>query len=527
MTLTSVMSPVVPDSDLRQLIQDCYNVGATALYLQIGRSPFYRLYGKLLSQDQHPIVTPDRYSQYVQELLPSELLREYQTQHKLDAQITIPGFVQGRVNCGPTTQGVQSLSLSNLVMDDPEAVLERQGTVRGMVQDAHDRGASDIHLQVGELPRFRIRGQIYPQAQYGMITVRQFEELTAEILSSEQQEHFQKHWELDTAIFYPNLVRCRVNCARSMTGGVLVLRLISLQVPTIDGLELPQILKTLAEQRQGLILVTGSVNTGKSTTLAAMLRHVNDTLNRKIVTIEDPVEYIHTSNQSLITQREVGLHTHEFKDALRGALRQDPDIILIGEMRDRETIETAIRAALTGHLVLGTLHTKGSVNALKRLLNFYTPEEQETIRHQIVESMQAVVSQALIPTLDGGRTAALEILINTPAIQDYLQRGEIDAIYQLLEEGQDGAQTLNQALFDLHETEKITLEDALSASLLPQDLNYMVKNVTRRSSRSGLHQSGLQGGLQGGLHSGLTVAKSPGDFHGKENRNIYRNKNLG
>lgn len=489
MTPTSVT--VSSDVDLRQLIQDCYNVGATALYLQIGRSPFYRLYGKLICQDHYPIVTPDRYSQYVQALLMPDLLREYQSQQKLDAQITVPGFFQARINCGPTTQGVQSLSLSNLVMDAPEAELERQGTVRCMVQDAHGQGASDIHLQVGELPRFRIQGQIYPQSQYGIITVRQFEELTLEILSPEQQADFQKHWELDTAIFYPNLVRCRVNCARSMTGGVLVLRLISLQVPTIDGLGLPPILKHLAEQRQGLILVTGSVNTGKSTTLAAMIRHVNDFLNRKIVTIEDPVEYIHTSNASLITQREVGLHTHDFKDALRAALRQDPDIILIGEMRDRETIDTAIRAALTGHLVLGTLHTKGSVNALKRLLNFYTPEEQETVRHQIVESMRAVVSQALVPTLDGGRIAALEILINTPAIQDYLQRGEMDAIYQLLEEGQDGAQTLNQALFDLHESEKITLDEALSASIFPQDLNYMVKNVTRRSSRSGLHQSGI------------------------------------
>jgi twitching motility protein PilT len=308
-----------------------------------------------------------------------------------------------------------------------------------------------------------------------------------EILSEEQQAHFHQHWELDTAVYYPGLVRCRVNCAQSMTGGVMVLRLISLQVPTIDGLGLPPILKALAEQRQGLILVTGSVNTGKSTTMAAMIRHVNDSLNRKIVTIEDPVEYIHTSNCSLITQREVGLHTHEFKDALRTSLRQDPDVILIGEMRDRETIDTAIRAALTGHLVLGTLHTKGSVNALKRLLNFYTPEEQETVRHQIVESMQAVISQALVPTIAGGRTAALEVMINTPAIQDYLQRGEIDAIYQLLEQGQDGAQTLNQALFDLVETDTISLDDALSASLLPQDLIYMNKNGTRKSSRSGLH----------------------------------------
>lgn len=487
MNPTPVMSSSSESCDIRQLVQDCYNAGATALYIQIGRSPFFRLHGKIVPQDHFPIVTPDRYSQLVQDLLPNHLLCLYREQQKLDTEITIPGFVQARINCGPTTQGVQSLSLSSLVIDNSAESFAQKSTMHSMVRDAQDQGASDLHLQVGESPRFRIRGQICPQRQYGILTPRQFKELCEEVLSDEQQQHFNKHWELDTAIYYPGLVRCRINCAQSMTGGVMVLRLISLQVPSIESLGLPLILKALAEQRQGLILVTGSVNTGKSTTLAAMIRHVNDTLNRKIVTIEDPVEYIHTSNCSLITQREVGLHTHEFKDALRTSLRQDPDIILIGEMRDRETIDTAIRAALTGHLVLGTLHTKGSVNALKRLLNFYTPEEQETIRYQIVEAMQAVISQTLVPTIAGSRTAALEVMINTPAIQDYLQRGEIDAIYQLLEQGQDGAQTLNQALFDLVQMGTISLDEALTASLLPQDLTYMTKNGTRKSSRSGLH----------------------------------------
>jgi len=285
------------------------------------------------------------------------------------------------------------------------------------------------------------------------------------------------------------MVRCRVNCSQSIMGGAMVLRLISLDVPTLRKLGLPDILRELAEERQGLILVTGSVNSGKSTSLAAMLRHVNETLPRKIVTIEDPIEYVHTSNESLVTQREVGLHTQEFKDALRGALRQDPDIILIGEMRDRETVDTAIRASLTGHLVLGTLHTKGSVNAFKRLLNFYSPEEQETVRIQIVDALRAVIAQALVPTVHGGRTAALEIMINTDTVRDYLQKGATDEIYQLMEEGKDGSQTLNQALFDLYEGGVITPHDALAASLFPDDLNYMLKNYTRRSSRSGLTTS--------------------------------------
>jgi twitching motility protein PilT len=252
---------------------------------------------------------------------------------------------------------------------------------------------------------------------------------------------------------------------------------------------LPDILGYLAEEKQGLILVTGPVNSGKSTTLAAMLRHLNDTLPRKIVTIEDPIEYVHVSNRCLLTQREVGLHTQEFKDALRASLRQDPDVILIGEMRDRETVDTAIRAAMTGHLVLGTLHTKGAVNAFKRLLNFYTPEEQDTIRIQIVDALRAVIAQSLVPTVLGGRTAALEIMLNTDAIRDYLQKGNAEDIYLLMEEGSDGSQTMNQALFDLYEAGVINANDALTASLIPEDLHYMLKNHTRRSSRSGLMSS--------------------------------------
>jgi twitching motility protein PilT len=488
MTATQVLSDAAqPDQrSIRDLIQEAYNQGATGVYLQIGRSPFYRLHGKLVPQDHHATLTPGRFSHYVQEVLTPEQLKQYLSVQKLDAAVQIPGFMQARLNCGPTTQGVQAMSLSAIALDQPNEELERFGTVRGMVEDALKKGASDIHLQVGELPRYRIQGQICLQEQYGIITPRQFDDLIEEVLSPEQKEQFKTHQELDTAIYYKGLVRCRVNCAQSLMGGIMVLRLISLSVPTIAKMNLPPILTRLAEERQGLILVTGPVNSGKSTTLAAMVRHVNDSLPRKVVTIEDPIEYVHPSNQCLITQREIGLHTQEFKEALRAALRQDPDIILIGEMRDRETVDTAIRAALTGHLVLGTLHTKGSVNAVKRLLNFYSPEEQDLVRIQIVEALRAVIGQTLVPTVQSGRTAALEVMLNTDTIRDYLQKGAIDEIYQLMEEGKDGSQTLNQALFDLYERGTVTQEDAIAASLHPEDLNYMIKNYTRRSSRSGL-----------------------------------------
>jgi twitching motility protein PilT len=488
MTVTQPKAEVPSDltESIRFVVQDAYNRGATSLYLQPGRPPFYRISGRLLPQDHLPILTPEHFRHYVQEILTPQQLRQYVAERKLDVEARIPGFLQCRVNCGPTAQGTDSMSLNAIAIDGPSVVAEHHGTVFSMVKEACTIGASDIHLQVGEVPRFRIQGKMVPRDTYGKITPRQFEDLIQEVLTPAQREQFSHRQELDTAILYDGLVRCRVNCSQTLMGGAIVLRLISLEVPSLTDMKLPPLLGTLAEERQGLILVTGSVNTGKSTTLAAMLRHLNDSFPRKIVTIEDPIEYVHTSNSCLVTQREVGLHTQEFKEALRSALRQDPDVLLIGEMRDRETVDTAVRAALTGHLVLGTLHTKGSVNAVKRLLNFYSPEEQETVRHQIVDALRAVIAQALVPTQQGGRAAALEIMLNTDSIRDYLQKGCIEEIHQLMEEGKDGSRTLNQALFDLYDRGIITPDDAMTASLAADDLNYMIKNHTRRSSRSGL-----------------------------------------
>jgi twitching motility protein PilT len=476
-------------ASIRAIIQDACDRGVSAIYLQVGRPPFYHVNGKLLPQEHFPAIVAQQFRQYLQEILSAQQLQHYLANRRIDADVRIQGFMQCRIDCRPTAQGTEAMSLKGVTIDGPSEELQKRGTVYGMVEDAFKQKASDIHIQVGEAPRFRVQGKIITQKSYGRITPQQFSEFLAELLSPGQQEQFQVHQELDTAVLYEGLVRCRVNCAQSIMGGTMVLRLISLEVPTLEKLKLPPVLGLLAEERQGLIIVTGSVNSGKSTSLAAMLRHVNDTYPRKVVTIEDPIEYVHTSNHSLFTQREVGLHTQEFKDALRAALRQDPDIILIGEMRDRETVDTAIRASLTGHLVLGTLHTKGATNAFKRLLNFYAPEEQDTVRYQIVDALKAVIAQSLVPTVEGGRTAALEIMVNTDTIRDYLLKGCFEEIYQLMEEGVDNSQTLNQALFDLHEQGVINTADALAVSLAPEDLGYMLKNYTRRSSRSGLMTS--------------------------------------
>ena len=319
-----------------------------------------------------------------------------------------------------------------------------------MVRDGHAQQASDIHIRVGEVPRFRIRGQMVQPRGQQRVTPDLFQHYLAELLTPQQRQVFERDKELDTAIFYPGFVRCRVNCFEALTGGAIVLRLISLEVPTIDSLGLPPVLKNLVEEPQGLILITGPTGSGKSTTLAAMMRHLNDTLTRHVVTIEDPIEYVHSSNRCLISQREVGLHTHEFTQALRAVLREDPDVILIGEMRDRSTVDTALKAAQTGHLVLGTLHTRNAIGALNRLLNIYTPEEQPAMRIQIMESLLSVIAQQLVSTTDGRRTAAHEILINTPAMQDYLLKGEETEAFQLMETDTNlGMQVMNQALCDL------------------------------------------------------------------------------
>ncbi|XHX77460.1 MAG: type IV pilus twitching motility protein PilT [Stenomitos frigidus ULC029] len=358
-------------------------------------------------------------------------------------------------------------------------------SIEQMVRDAHARQASDIHIRIGELPRFRIRGQMVQPRDQQKVTPELFEQYLAEILSDKQQKEFEQSKELDTAIFYPGFLRCRVNCFETLTGGAIVLRLISLEVPSVDGLGLPEVLKDLVSQPQGLILVTGPTGSGKSTTLAAMLRHLNETMTRHVVTIEDPIEYVHPSQKCLISQREVGLHTFEFNQALRAVLREDPDVILIGEMRDRTTVETALKAAQTGHLVLGTLHTRSAINTLNRLLNIYNPDEQPAMRIQITESLVSIVAQQLIPTTDGRRTAVHEILINTPAMQDYLLKGQETDAFQLMEtDTNQGMQVMNQALCDLVLLGKISPDDAVRVSPDAGDLRRRVRNEGFDPARS-------------------------------------------
>lgn len=363
-------------------------------------------------------------------------------------------------------------------------------TIEQMVRDAHSASASDIHIRVGQVPRFRIRGVMQVATNHPKVTPEIFENYLAEILTPEQRKQFATTKELDSAIFYPGFVRCRLNCFDSLSGGAIVLRLISLEIPTIDSLRLPEVFKNIILRSQGLILVTGPTGSGKSTTVAAMIDHLNQMEQKHVVTIEDPIEFIHPSKKCLVSQREVGLHTHEFQQALRAVLREDPDVILIGEMRDRVTINTALQAAQTGHLVLGTLHTRSAINAINRLLNLYPPEEQQAMRIQICDSLVAVIAQLLLPTVDNRRVAVHDILINTPAMHDYLMKGADDEAFRLMEhDTYEGMQIINQGLYKLVLEGRVTIEEAAKTSPEASDLD--------RRLRTGGYDVGDARGFEG------------------------------
>ncbi|TAF52442.1 MAG: PilT/PilU family type 4a pilus ATPase [Oscillatoriales cyanobacterium] len=340
-----------------------------------------------------------------------------------------------------------------------------QPSIAAMVQVAYNEKASDIHVRVGEVPRFRIRGKLIRAEQLPATTPQILLHYLSEILTPEQRERFKRQKEVDSALFYPKLVRCRINCFETLTGPAIVIRLIPLKIPSIDQLHLPEVLKALINTSQGLLLVTGPTGSGKSTTVAAMIDHLNRNECKHVISIEDPIEYVHPSRNCSISQREIGLHALDFQDALRAALREDPDVILIGEMRDITTINTAIQAAQTGHLVIGTLHTRSAVDSVNRLLNLYPPDEQPIMRIQIVESLVAVVSQLLLPTTDNKRVAVHDILINTPAMMDYLLRGEDNEAFNLMKnDTYEGMQILNQALYQCILEGQVAIEEAEKVS---------------------------------------------------------------
>ncbi|MFN5117688.1 MAG: type IV pilus twitching motility protein PilT [Cyanobacteriota bacterium] len=375
---------------------------------------------------------------------------------------------------------------SAMVSDRPAPPPPMEGNPRGgnlpanleaIVRIAHENNYSDIHLGVGEEPRFRHRGDMI-HTGWPVTDSVTFRDWLREMLNPAEIDGFLREKEFDGSHAFP-FVRVRINLLDALRGPAMVMRLIPQTIPSIEDLSLPVVLKTLAERPKGMLLVTGPTGSGKSTTLAAIIDHINRTMKRHILTIEDPVEFVHQSRESLIRQREVGAHTKMFKNALRAALREDPDVILIGEIRDQETLTTAIEASQTGHLVFGTLHTNSAVKTVERVLGMYPPQEQESVRRAVSESLLAVISQGLIKTTDGKRTGYHDILINTDACKDYIQRAELDEIEDIMSRSAfDGMQTSNQALADLVQSGRVEAEDALAQSLKPAELSQTLRGRT-------------------------------------------------
>jgi twitching motility protein PilT len=349
-----------------------------------------------------------------------------------------------------------------------------QPTLEHLIRMAFDRGYSDVHLGVGEKPRMRDRGEMII-LDYPEIDINTFYSWLREILGEEEILRFKKDLEFDGATQY-EFARVRINIFESLRGPGMVLRLIPLKILTMEQLRLPAVFRNVCDVHKGLILITGPTGSGKSTTLAAMIDYINKEQAKHIITIEDPIEFVHQSRRSLIKQREVGLHTHEFDNALKASLREDPDIILVGEMRDKSTVNTALKAAQTGHLVMGTLHTNSAVKTLERILTLYTAEERESMRVAIAESLVCIISQGLCRTTDSKRAAFHDILVNTETVKDYIRSGKNDEIIELMRDGEyDGMITTNQSLFNLYQEGRISDEVALEMSPVPNEMAMMLR----------------------------------------------------
>ncbi len=339
-----------------------------------------------------------------------------------------------------------------------------------------DKGASDLHLRVPGPPVLRIDGVLVPQEDLSPLTAKDIELVFEDITTPEQRSAFLRNLELDLAYSVSGLARFRVSVLQQRGTMSIAFRQVSFTIPTIDELGLPQLCKELVLKPRGLILVTGPTGSGKTTTLAAMIDHLNENERRNIITIEDPIEYLYRSKKCLIAQRDLGDDTKSFATALIHALRHDPDVILVGEMRDLETIRTAITAAETGHLVLGTLHTTDAVQTVDRIIDVFPPDHQHQVRLQLSQVLEAILAQTLLPRAGGrGRIAAFEILIATAAVRNLIRNSktyELPSVMQLAVKV--GMQTLNQTLADLVKEHTVTAEEAMMKSSEPDQLRKLL-----------------------------------------------------
>ncbi len=352
--------------------------------------------------------------------------------------------------------------------------------------------ASDVYLTAGTPPMYRIQGVTRPAGKT-VLDGDAVKTLAYDIMSDRQKEEFAREMEMNLALGYPELGRFRVNIFKQQGEVGLVVRLINLRIMSIEELNLPNIFKDIIMTKAGLVLVVGASGVGKSTSMAAMIDYRNVNTPGHIITIEDPVEFVHTHKKSVVTQREVGTDTHSFHNALRNALRQAPDVILIGEIRDLETMESALHFAETGHLCLGTLHSHNANQALERIYNFFPTEFHPTLFMQLSLNLRAIISQRLIKTTTGERAAAVEILLDTPRVKDLIQKGEIDTLKDTMFSGNmEGMQTFDQAIYDLYKEGRISYDEAIANADSPNDLRLKIKMEKTEEVEKAAEERGFQ-----------------------------------
>jgi twitching motility protein PilT len=352
-----------------------------------------------------------------------------------------------------------------------------------IIKAAVDRGASDLHIKAGDVFRARIHGKLVPLTKQAL-TPEQTRTIALHLMQNEDDKaRLDSFTDYDCSWSAPGVGRFRVNILKQRSSFMIVMRVIPFEVPTFERLRLPPVLASISGAERGMVLVTGVTGSGKSSTMAAMVNYINQHENRHILTLENPIEFLHSDIQSAITQREIGSDTMDFKMGLRAALRQDPDVIMIGEMRDAETVDTAIKAAETGHLLISTLHTPDAQSTILRIMAMFPPEEQEVVRIRLSETLHSVVSQRLLPRADGnGRAVAAEVLVVTPAVRDMIADGKrIGEIRDYIADGRDqyGMQTFDQHLADLVQSGEVTFETAMGAATNPSDFALKMRMFRR------------------------------------------------
>ena len=348
--------------------------------------------------------------------------------------------------------------------------------IRKLLKSVVAYNASDLHLVSRAEPQIRIDGKLVA-LNLPVLDGKMIEDMSYSLLSEKQKKEFEEKSEIDFAIVLPDIGRFRANYYRTMGDIACAFRIIPIEIPSLDDLNAKKIFKELIKREKGLILVTGPTGSGKSTTLAAMLNEINETEQRHIITVEDPVEFVHTNKKSLFSHRNVGTDTDSFANALKFSMREDPDVILIGEMRDKETIEAALTAAETGHLVFGTLHTNSSAQTINRIIDVFNGDEQPQVRAQLSTSIVAIISQALLPKIGGGRIAAQELLITNPAIANLIREDKVHQIYSQMQLNQveSGMVTQTQELIDFVMKKVVTKENAIQFSNRPEELTRMLQ----------------------------------------------------